>query len=147
MHSMREEMFNDPGVQTCLQLIWPNLVLICRDIFRVLFCLHHNFGLSNIVLSFSFTFFCVHFSGYKFQDVPILTIVQCFLFRHNYCCKDDVFLTFVIKTSFCPLSMKGPRLRHLYLKAMYLKNCVFFEGNTERFFEYTSDRWKAHTHL
>lgn len=58
---------------------WSVLISFCS------FFLYHNFRLSNIVLLLKRKTFCVCDTGYKFQDIPLFIIVQCFFFRHNQC--------------------------------------------------------------
>lgn len=58
---------------------WSVLISFCS------FFLYHNFRLSNIVLLLKRKTFCVCDTGYKFQDIQLFIIVQCFFFRHNQC--------------------------------------------------------------
>lgn len=58
---------------------WSVLISFCS------FFLYHNFRLSNIVLLLKTFTFCVCDTGYKFQDIQLFIIVQCFFFRHNQC--------------------------------------------------------------
>lgn len=58
---------------------WSVLISFCP------FFLYHNFRLSNIVLLLKRKTFCVCDTGYKFQDISLFIIVQCFFFRHNQC--------------------------------------------------------------
>lgn len=58
---------------------WSVLISFCS------FFLYHNFRLSNIVLLLKRKTFCVCDTGYKFQDILLYLIVQCFFFRHNQC--------------------------------------------------------------
>lgn len=53
---------------------WSVLISFCS------FFLYHNFRLSNIVLLLKRKTFCVCDTGYKFQDIQLFIIVQCFFF-------------------------------------------------------------------